>query len=114
MTGIHPILSYASVGFSTVFLIAGTIGNIYLFCKHVRAPFNTDPTFILLAFLRVADIISLYGWNLKNILSPFFKVDNETFSVLSCKLTSFFQFFSLKLSAWILVYLFPYKLFFLF
>ena len=106
MTPIHPLLTFTSVGLSSVFILFGTIGNIYLFCKHIRQPFNSDPTFMLLAFMRIADLISLYGWNLKYLLNPFLSVDNETYSVLSCKLTSFFQFFGLKLSAWILVSIF--------
>ena len=61
MTTIHPLLEFTSVGLSSIFILFGTIGNVYLFCRHVRKPFSSDPTFILLAFLRIADLISLYG-----------------------------------------------------
>jgi len=103
MATIHPLLEFTSVGLSSIFILFGTIGNVYLFCRQIRKPFNADPTFILLAFIRVADLISLYGCNLKYILKPFLRIDNETYSLLSCKLTSFSQFFGLKLHAWILV-----------
>ena len=89
------------LGIYKIFLIvAGTIGNLLIFIVCVKLKDNT--TFMLLRFLSISDMISLYFWNLSQFTSALFNFDMQNFNFYYCKFFEFAQFTSLQVSAWIL------------
>ena len=86
--------------YELLLIILGTIGNILILivCLNLR-----NSTFILMRFLAVADLISLYFWNLNHFTTAFFGLDLQNFNFYYCKIFEFIQFSSLQISAWILV-----------
>lgn len=87
--------------YSLLLIIIGTIGNILIFLICLRLKKNT--TFILLRALSISDTISLYFWNLKHFMIPFYGIDIEGYPI--CRYTNFVQLASLQISAWTLVYM---------
>ena len=94
--------------YSLIIIILGTIGNLIIFYVCVKT--NKNSTFILLRYLAINDMISLYYWNLNNF-TKVFNLYLESLNLYSCKIGTWIQFSSLQSSAWILVYIFiRYKL----
>lgn len=99
--------------------ICGTITNSFsaLVCRSPKLKKNT--TFIILFFVFIFKIPSMYTWNLdvfllilpKNSKSPRteFQIDQqniiESLSIPTCKIFTFSQFFSLHCISWLLTYM---------
>ncbi len=83
-------------------IILGTFGNAFVFYVGYRNR-TTSPTFLFLMFMSIADLVSMYWWNLSHFIEPFFFIDIQNYNFYLCKFLSFFQFTSLQISAWILV-----------
>lgn len=90
--------------YAAVLTIIGTFGNLWSLAGIIRSSYKIrQSTFIFLGFIRIADVISLYEWNLKNFLQPFFNINLEYKSLWLCKAYLYTQFTSLKLSSLFLV-----------
>jgi hypothetical protein len=103
MAQANTTLSLVCAVYSLLLIFVGTFGGLITFVKCFLKPYRVEPTFVLLAFLRWADIACLYQWNLKHVLVPFFQINYEGLNLSLCKFSVFMQFYSLKLSAWLLV-----------
>lgn len=87
--------------YSLVLIILGTIGNLIICYVSVKT--NKNSTFILLRYLAINNMISLYYWNLNNF-SKVFNLDLLSLNLYSCKIGTWIQFSSLQSFAWTLVY----------
>ena len=83
-----------------ILIIVGTIGNLSVFFVSLNIKNNT---FILIRFLSIGDIMTLYFWNLNHFTKQFFHLDLQNFNFYFCKFFQFSQYTSLQISAWILV-----------
>ena len=90
------------LGIYKIFIIvAGTVGNFLIFIVCTRLKDNT--TFIFMRFLSLGDIVTLYFWNLNQLVEAIFGFDLLNFNLYYCKFLQFAQFSSLQISAWMLV-----------
>ena len=99
------IIFFKLIGIINLCLVViGTIGNLLVFrvCLHI----NNTATFVFLRYLSLADIFSLYFWNINHFIEAFFNIQVLSISRYACKFVNFFQFCSLQSSAWLLVYIF--------
>lgn len=101
MTNVYVTLQQVFGIFSIILLVVGTIGN--LFSCYVCQRIKNNSTFTFISFLTIADLLTLFYWNLNNFLSKFTTIDLLTTSLWVCKIGNFIQFSSLQCSAWILV-----------
>jgi hypothetical protein len=80
-------------------------GNILTIIILLRPNLRRHTTMRYLTGVAVADLCSLYSWNLnlfyKHVVSPY-QNDLEDASIISCRLISFIGFSSLQLSSWYL------------
>jgi hypothetical protein len=83
-------------------IILGTFGNAFVFYVGYRNRASSN-TFLFLMFMSIADIISMYWWNLSHFIESFFLIDIQNFNLYLCKCMSFVQLTSLQISAWVLV-----------
>ena len=90
------------VGFYPLWLIlSGTIGNLISFCICYSLRKNT--TFVFLMFITLADIATLYFWNIVSFLHAYDIMDLINYNLYSCRIGTFIQYSSLQSSAWLLV-----------
>lgn len=115
MTNIYVTLQKIFGILSICLLVIGTTGNLLSFYICLRIKNNSTFTFI--TFLVIADLLTLYYWNLNNFLSQFTQINLLSVNLWVCKFGNFLQFTSLQCSAWILVSFFEFltigKLYFL-
>ena len=85
--------------------IAESVGNLLTIIVLLRANLRRHTTMRYLLAVAVADLCSLYSWNLnlfyKHLINPY-QNDLEDSSIVSCRLLSFIAFVSLQLSSWYL------------
>lgn len=117
----HPLL-YGAAIYALLLIIVGTIGtNTYKLCRSVtiicilgnlltiiillRPNLRQFTTMRYLTAVAIADLCSLYSWNLnlfyKHLINPY-QNDIEDASIISCRLISYIAFVSLQLSSWYL------------
>ena len=87
--------------YKLILIIAGSIGNLLIFIVCMKLKENT--TFMIMRFLSVSDIITLYFWNLNQVADSLFGLDLLNYNLYYCKFLQFSQFTSLQISAWMLV-----------
>ena len=91
-----------------VLIIIGTFLNLLTLIILCRTSFkNTKkrPTLYYMRAIAILDILILYGWNLDHYLEGTTGIKLETYSVLSCKLFSFINYFTYQVSAWLRVFI---------
>ena len=116
----HPLL-YGAAIYALLLIIVGTIGRnirlreIFIICFLpgnlltiiilLRPNLRQHTTMRYLTAVAIADLCSLYSWNLnlfyKHLINPY-QNDLEDASIFSCRLISFIAFVSLQLSSWYL------------
>ncbi|CAF4063650.1 unnamed protein product [Adineta steineri] len=100
----HPIL-YGLAIYALFLIIIGTIGNILTIIILLRPNLRQYTTMRYLIAVAIADLSSLYSWNLnlfyKHLINPY-QNDLEDSSILLCRFISFMAFVSLQLSSWYL------------
>ncbi|CAF1093620.1 unnamed protein product, partial [Brachionus calyciflorus] len=95
---------YKMLGTYSLFLtIVGTIFNIMVILICIRKRLWRITTFKFMVVMAVNDAVSLYQWNLKHFIDPFFNIDFNFTSLVWCRLSLFLQYYCLQYSAWILV-----------
>ena len=87
--------------YAILLVVFGTIFS--LLCCYISFKLRKTTTFIFICFMSLANMFTLYFWNLGNFLRELFQIDLINISLWLCKFGSFFQFTSLQISAWILV-----------
>jgi len=102
-TGVLNIVNKVVGVYSAFLIIVGTLGNLFLLVMCLVTPLRTTSTFVFLAIMAFADILSLYGWNLDHFIKPYFGIDRSPSGFFWCRVNTFLQFFSLSSSAWLLV-----------
>ena len=73
--------------------------EIFIVCMKLK----DNTTFMIMRFLSVSDIITLYFWNLNQVADSLFNLDLLNYNLYYCKFLQFSQFTSLQISAWMLV-----------
>jgi len=89
-------------GIIPIFLIViGTFGNLICIIILFKKQNRRTSTNTYLIFLCLMDTISLYQWNLSNALYTFTNGTKQIWgtSIIMCKLSEFFAFYSLHTSA---------------
>ena len=88
-----------------VLIVVGTLGNIISIAILLTKENRRTSTNIYLIFLCLMDTVSLYQWNLNNMIYTFTK-GRQVWgqSVFLCKLSEFFAFYSLHTSAMFLTF----------
>lgn len=87
-------------------IIFGVIGNVICFSVFVFTPELRNMSFVVyLTYCSLANILSLFEWNLNHYLSPMFGIRLEDFTLASCRITIFLQYFSLQISSYFLTWM---------
>ncbi len=96
VSGIIPIL----------LIVIGTVGNLLSVIILLNKENRRTSTNIYLIFLCLMDTISLYQWNLNNMVYTFTSGQQTVWgnSVFLCKLSEFFSFYTLHTSAMFLTF----------
>jgi hypothetical protein len=96
-------IDYILGHYSLVLIVSGTLCNCLIFLVCTRPNLRKINTFKLFAFLSVSDILTLYHWNLDNLLYiKYGKYFNLVF-LWKCRISNYLQYLTLQYSAWILV-----------
>ncbi|XP_046582520.1 FMRFamide receptor-like [Haliotis rubra] len=88
---------------SPILLIFGTAGNILSMIVLTRQAMRKSSMSIYLTCLAVADLLALYSGLLRQWIIYTFNTDIRELHPLICKVVTWMLYFSLDLSAWILV-----------
>lgn len=86
---------------AAIMMPIGTFLNLFSFFICFRIKNNT--TFIFLRFFAIANVFTLFWWNLNNFLNVFISLNLLTAGLWLCKVGNFVQFASLQIAAWFLV-----------
>ena len=86
-----------------VALILGVLGNAAcLLIFQLNSDMRKTSANIYLSYCCIADIVSLFEWNLDHFMQPFFNEYVENPGLANCRLSVFLQYVSLQSSAWLL------------
>lgn len=86
-----------------VVIIVGTIGNIFSFILMLQREMRQTSTYFYLAILAVADTVVLFVSAFKTWIRAWSNFELLHISDASCKILMFLTYFSLHLSAWLIV-----------
>jgi hypothetical protein len=89
-------------------VIVGTLLNfstLVILCRPSFQDTNKRPTIHYMRAIAIFDIFMLYGWNLDHYLSGAHGFTLLTYSIISCKIFSFLNYFSAQSSAWLRVFI---------
>jgi hypothetical protein len=86
-----------------ILVVFGTFSNLLGLYVCVRRRLYVNTTFVFVAFIFVADILTLYIWCLNHFLEAFFDFSVESLNVWACRFGFFLQQFTLEWSSWLLV-----------
>ncbi len=89
-------------------IIIGTIGNFLTFIILCRPKFqdtNERPTILYMRVVAIFDILMLYGWNLDHYLWGTHGYTLRLYSIPTCKLFSFLNYFTTQSAAWLRVFI---------
>ena len=95
--------------YSLLIIILGAIGNIVTILVCMRSKNNTN--FILFQYLSANNLIAVSFWSFCHFIDSQYNIDFQSYSMFICKFGSWIQFSSLQASAWILVFIFYFKIF---
>ena len=96
---ISEIVAYYSI----FLIIVGTLGNFFTIYLIASTKLKNTTTFVFFAFLSLADIMTLYWWNLDHFTIPLFKFNRQKMSTFLCSFDIFMQFSFFQASAYFLV-----------
>ncbi len=84
-------------------VIFGTLSNALGLYVCLKRRLHVYTTFVFVAFIFVADTLTLYIWCLNHFLEAFYDYSIESLNVWTCRFGFFMQQFSLDWSSWLLV-----------
>ena len=88
-------------------VVAGTLFNLMTLAVLCRPSFQDTskrPTLHYMRAIAIFDIVMLYGWNLDHYLYYSHGYTLNRYSIVSCKITSFLNYFAPQVSAWLRVF----------
>lgn len=91
-----------------VLIILGTILNLltlFILCRTTFRNTTKRPTLHYMRTIALLDILILYGWNFDHYLEGTIGITLSTYSILSCKIFSFLNYFIHQVSAWLRVFI---------
>ncbi|CAF1050576.1 unnamed protein product [Didymodactylos carnosus] len=103
MTDDKHLLDEFFTYYPLVLVIGGTLLNLLTFLIFCRPIFQNRPTMHYFRAMAVFDILMLYGWNLDHFLTSKYDYDLEHYSISTCKLFTFLNYFAAETSAWLRV-----------
>ncbi|CAF1012492.1 unnamed protein product [Adineta ricciae] len=89
-------------------VIAGTTLNILTFvtlCRRMFRDTKKQPVMHYMRTMAIFDIVMLYGWNLDHYLYAIHGFRFVEYSIASCKIMSFIDYFITPASAWLRVFI---------
>ena len=89
-------------------IILGTIFNFFtliVLCRPIFQDTAKRPTIHYMRTMAIFDILMLYGWNLDHYLSGAFGFALQYYSIPTCKIFSFLDYFAPQVSAWLRVFI---------
>lgn len=118
---VMTVLNRAISIYAICLLVIGTVLNLFSIYICRRKRLRTTSTFIILSFLFLINPASLYTWNLDTFLGLFKSIPSERVNVsgvvsintqniiesqniVTCRLFTFMQYFSLQTISWLLAY----------
>jgi hypothetical protein len=80
----------------------GTLANLISF--YVCRKMKSYPTFVILSYLSVMNVFTLFQWNFESFMPVFFGIDWKSQHLyLTCHMGDFIQYSSLESSSWLVV-----------
>ena len=92
---------YVISSYQILLAVFGAIGGLLTLITAFRLRKTT--TFFFISFLAITDSLSLYWWNLNDVIFTFFGYHVEESDMFGCKIFNFFQMVPTQASAWLLV-----------
>jgi hypothetical protein len=89
-------------------VIVGTLFNfitLAIFCRPIFRDTSRRPIIHYMRTITIFDILMLYGWNLDHYLSSAHGFTLYQYTVPSCKIVSFINYFAPQVSAWLRVFI---------
>ena len=108
LTSFRTTNSYFIAYYPLFLVIIGTILNLLTFIVLCQATFNhkrKQSTIYYMRAIAIFDILMLYGWNFDHFISNVFGFLLQRYSIFSCKILSFLNYFSAQTSAWLRVFM---------
>ncbi|CAF1156703.1 unnamed protein product [Adineta steineri] len=102
------IFSLFIIYYPLILIILGTILNLLTFIILCRTTFKNArkrPTIHYMRTIAIFDILILYGWNLDQYLERTIGIKMTNYSVISCKIFTFLNYFIYHVSAWLRVFI---------
>ena len=102
--------------YSGLLILIGSLGNVASCLICLDKSLHKVTTFRILSFVFFFDVATLYTWNLDIFLKIFLKknrkfetIDDiniiENLSIVTCKIFTFIQYFSLQVVSWLLTFM---------
>jgi hypothetical protein len=91
-----------------ILIIIGTLFNFFTFVVLSLPTFRTisrRPTIHYMRAIAIFDILMLYGWNLDHYLFGAHGFTLLLYSITSCKIVAFLNYFTPQVSAWLRVFI---------
>lgn len=89
-------------------VIIGTFFNLLTFavlCRPICRDAVRRSTLYYMRAIAIFDILMLYGWNLDHFLHRAYGFMLQTYSIPTCRLCSFLNYFAAQVSAWLRVFI---------
>jgi hypothetical protein len=105
---VAPSKSLVTSYYSLSLIIVGTILNLLTFVTLCRSKFrdkNRRPTLHYMRTIAIIDIFMLYGWNLDHYLWNLHGYTLLLYSIPTCKIFLFLDYFPVQTSAWLRIFL---------
>ena len=97
------IAKYVFSCYNIAIAILGSISNLLVCFICLRKKLRKRSTFKLFAFAAIKNMLSLYQWNLYQVVLYLFNTDLNSKYLMCCLLISYFQHVTFESSAWFLV-----------
>jgi hypothetical protein len=97
------IAKYVFSSYNIAIAVLGTISNLLICFICLRKKLRKRSTFKLFAFAAITNMLSLYQWNLYQVVLYLFNTDLNSKYLACCLLISYFQHVTFESSAWFLV-----------
>lgn len=93
--------------YSLTLIVVGTLLNLltlFVLCRPVFRNTKKQPVIHYMRAIAIFDILMLYGWNFDHYLQIIYGYILLTYSIPTCKMFGFFNYFASQTSAWLRVF----------
>ena len=106
MVSFIVVLKYLNSCIPLLIIAVGLVGNIWSFVIFRFHPeMKRISSMMILSFISIYDLLSLWGWNLNHFIDPMFHIRIENTGRFECKFFNFVQVVTIQASAILLAYL---------